>query len=113
MLRHVDAFEKDSKEDPESIASAYLWKDGRFFPILREALLTRRRTRADRLGGEREGGDGSGEKVEERWKTTKMKRGEKASDANEIVLGVLETLEEEMVEAHRVGKLVKKKKRKR
>ena len=39
MLRHVDAFVKDSKEDPEIIASAYLWKEGRFFPILREALL--------------------------------------------------------------------------
>ena len=39
MMRHVDAFVKDSKEDPESIASAYLWKEGRFFPILREALL--------------------------------------------------------------------------
>jgi hypothetical protein len=52
-------------------------------------------------------------KVEERWKRVKIiKRGEKASDAREILLGVLETLEEEMVEAHRVGKLPKKKKKK-
>ena len=119
MLRHVDAFVKDSKEDPEIIASAYLWKEGRFFPILREALLASSSNEAfycaDTLAGEEKERAvvAVARKVEERWKSVKMiKRGEKASDAREILLGVLETLEEEMVEAHRVGKLPKKKKKK-
>ena len=118
MMRHVDAFVKDSKEDPESIASAYLWKEGRFFPILREALLASSNDAfycADTLAGEEKERAvmAVARKVEERWKRVKMiKRGEKASDAREILSGVLETLEEEMVEAHRVGKLPKKKKKK-
>ncbi|CAL6282878.1 unnamed protein product [Bathycoccus prasinos] len=117
MLRHVDAFVKDSKEDPEIIASAYLWKEGRFFPILREALLASSSNAfycADTLAGEEKerAAMAVARKVEERWKRVKIKRGEKASDAREILLGVLETLEEEMVEAHRVGKLPKKKKKK-
>ncbi|CAL6282091.1 unnamed protein product [Bathycoccus prasinos] len=119
MLRHVDAFVKDSKEDPEIIASAYLWKEGRFFPILREALLASSSNDAfycaDTLAGEEKerAAMAVARKVEERWKRVKIiKRGEKASDAREILLGVLETLEEEMVEAHRVGKLPKKKKKK-
>ena len=116
MLRHVDAFVKDSKEDPEIIASAYLWKEGRFFPILREALLASSSNAfycADTLAGEEKerAAMAVARKVEERWKRVKIKRGEKASDAREILLGVLETLEEEMVEAHRVGKLPKKKKK--
>ena len=118
MLRHVDAFVKDSKEDPEIIASAYLWKEGRFFPILREALLASSSNEAfycaDTLAGEEKERAvvAVARKVEERWKSVKMiKRGEKAGDAREILLGVLETLEEEMVEAHRVGKLPKKKKK--
>ena len=82
MLRHVDAFVKDSKEDPEIIASAYLWKEGRFFPILREALLASSSNDAfycaDTLAGEEKerAAMAVARKVEERWKRVKIiKRG--------------------------------------
>ena len=48
-------------------------------------------------------------KVRERWEKVKRKRVEDNGDAKEIMLGVLKNLEEEMAEAHRVGKLLAKK----
>jgi len=122
MLQHVDAFTKDVKEDPEIIANAYLWKDERFFPIAREALLassssfsTTYSAAAGVVGPpieEKERAVGSmARKVRERWEKMKRKRVEDNGDAKEIILGVLETLEEEMAEAHRVGKLLAKKKK--
>ena len=77
--------------------------------MLREALTTRAQTASEEKGRAVEA---LARQVLERWKTTKMKKGEEEKDANEIVLGVLETLKEERAEAHRVGKLVKKKEKK-
>ena len=49
MMQHATTFEREAKEDAEIIANAYLWKDGRVFPMLRGVDDAR----ADRLGGER------------------------------------------------------------
>ena len=109
MMQHATTFEREAKEDAEILANAYLWKDGRVFPMVREALTTRAQTASEEKGRTVEA---LARQVLERWKTTKMKKDEEEKDANEIVLGVLETLKEEMAEAHRVGKLVKKKEKK-
>ena len=110
MMQHATTFEREAKEDAEILANAYLWKDGRVFPMVREALTTLRAQTASEEKGRTV--EALARRVSERWKTTKMKKGEEEKDANEIVLGVLETLKEEMAEAHRVGKLVKKKEKK-
>jgi hypothetical protein len=123
MLQHVDAFMKDVKEDPEIIANAHLWKDGRFFPIAREALLASSSSSSTTYSAaagvvgppieEKERAVGSmARKVRERWEKVKRKRVEDNGDAKEIILGMLETLEEEMAEAHRVGQLLAKKNKK-
>ena len=70
MMQHATTFEREAKEDAEIIANAYLWKDRRVFPMLREALTTLRAQTASEE--KRRTVEALARQVLERWKTTKI-----------------------------------------